>query len=87
MVYAFAGALVLNRSFARETAERLSGRADRLASFRPPRCSLGKALANFALLMAVELVSPAGVRAVLQRAMGAAQFWPMLLVWCWEPGR
>ncbi|MGH9559050.1 MAG: heme exporter protein CcmB [Bryobacteraceae bacterium] len=56
MVFAFAGALVLNRSFARETQnDCLDGL---LASPTPPSALLlGKTLANFALLLVVEFIS------------------------------
>src|SRR5262245_20271428 len=56
MVFAFAGTLVLNRSFAREL---LNDCLDALISApisRPVLC-LGKAFANFLLVFAVELVS------------------------------
>jgi heme exporter protein B len=56
LVFAFAGALVLNRSFAREQANDcldvlLASPASGAALF------LGKAFANFALLLVVELIS------------------------------
>ena len=56
MVYAFAGALVLNRSFARELQNDC---LDALISSPAPASAvfLGKALANFALLLAIEIVS------------------------------
>ena len=56
MVYAFAGALVLNRSFAREMQNDCLDAL--LASpAAPAALFLGKSAANFALLIAVELVS------------------------------
>lgn len=56
MVYAFAGALVLNRSFARELQNDCLDAL--LASPAPPAALyLGKAAANFLLLLAVELIS------------------------------
>lgn len=56
MVYAFAGALVLNRSFARETHNDCLDAL--LASpAAPAALYLGKAAANFFLLLAVELIS------------------------------
>ncbi len=63
LAYAFAGALVLNRSFARELQNDC---LDALISSPAPPSAifLGKALANFALLMAVELIS-LGVFAIL----------------------
>ena len=55
MSYAFAGALALNRSFARELQNDC---LDALISSPAPASALfiGKALANFGLLMAVELI-------------------------------
>ena len=56
LVFSFAGALVLNRSFAREIQNDCLDAL--LASPAPPSALfLGKALANFALLLAVEIVS------------------------------
>jgi heme exporter protein B len=56
LVYAFAGALILNRSFARELQNDC---LDALiaAPLPPGALFLGKALANFALLMAIELIA------------------------------
>jgi heme exporter protein B len=56
LAYAFAGALVLNRSFARELQNDC---LDALISSPAPPSAifLGKALANYALLMVVELIS------------------------------
>ena len=56
IVYAFAGALVLNRSFARELPNDC---LDGLVSAPIPGAALflGKALANYALVLAVELIS------------------------------
>jgi heme exporter protein B len=56
LVFSFAGALVLNRSFARETQNDC---LDGLLAAPIPASALffGKALANFALLMVVEIVS------------------------------
>ena len=55
MVFAFAGALILNRSFARELGNDC---LDALIASPIPGAALflGKALANFVLLLAVELV-------------------------------
>lgn len=55
LVFSFAGALVLNRSFAREMQNDC---LDALVSSPLPSAALflGKALANFAMLLAVELV-------------------------------
>ena len=56
LVFAFAGALVFNRSFARELPNEC---LDTLLSsaLSPASLLLGKALANLAMLLAVELVS------------------------------
>jgi len=56
MVYTFAGALILNRSFAREIQNDC---LDALIASPMPGSALflGKALANFSLLIAVELIS------------------------------
>jgi heme exporter protein B len=56
LVYSFAGALVLNRSFARETQNDC---LDALLAAPIPTSGLflGKALANYALLLAVEVIS------------------------------
>lgn len=56
IVYAFAGALILNRSFARELPNDC---LDGLVSAPIPGAALflGKALANYALVLAVELIS------------------------------
>lgn len=56
LVFAFAGALILNRSFARELSNDC---LDALVSSPIPGAALflGKALANFALLLVVEFIS------------------------------
>jgi heme exporter protein B len=78
MVFAFAGALILNRSFARElpndcldalVAAPISGAA----------LFLGKTLANLALLLAVELVC-LPVFGVFYNVPWTQQFWPLMLV-------
>lgn len=78
IVFAFAGTLVLNRSFARElpndcldalVASPVSGGA----------LFLGKALANFVLVLAVELVS-LPVFGIFYNVHWTAQFWPLMLV-------
>ncbi len=78
LVFAFAGALILNRSFARELpndcldaliASPISGAA----------LFFGKALANMALLLAVELVSLV-VFGIFYNVAWTRQFWPLLLV-------
>lgn len=77
LVFAFAGALILNRSFAREltndcldalVASPVSGAA----------LFLGKCLANMALLMAVELVC-LPVFGIFYNVRWAHRFWPLLL--------
>jgi heme exporter protein B len=78
LVFAFAGALILNRSFARElpndcldalVAAPISGAA----------LFLGKALANLALLLAVELVC-LPVFGIFYNVPWTRQFWPLMLV-------
>jgi heme exporter protein B len=78
IVFAFAGTLVLNRSFARELpndcldaliAAPVSGGA----------LFLGKAFANFVLVMAVELIS-LPVFGIFYNVQWARQFWPLMLV-------
>ena len=79
MTYAFAGALVLNRSFAREMQNDC---LDALIASPVSSAALfvGKALANFALLFAVELVSLPVFVLFYNLQWGAAQVGPMLLV-------
>jgi heme exporter protein B len=76
IVFAFAGTLILNRSFARElpndcldalVASPVSGAA----------LFLGKAFANFVLLMAVEAVS-VPVFGIFYNVRWTAQFWPLV---------
>ena len=78
IVFAFAGTLVLNRSFAREVpndcldalvAAPISGAA----------LFLGKALANFVLVIAVELVS-LPVFGIFYNVHWTGQIWSLLLV-------
>jgi heme exporter protein B len=78
IVFAFAGALILNRSFARElvndcldalVASPVSGAA----------LFLGKCLANVTLLLAVELVC-LPVFGIFYNVRWSQQFWPLLLV-------
>lgn len=78
IVFAFAGTLVLNRSFARElpndcldalVAAPISGAA----------IFLGKALANFVLLLALEAVS-LPVFGVFYNVRWTERFWPLVLV-------
>jgi len=79
MTYAFAGALVLNRSFAREVQNDC---LDALIASPVSSAALfvGKALANFAMLFAVELVSLPVFVLFYNLRWGAAQVGPMLLV-------
>lgn len=78
IVFAFAGTLILNRSFARElandcldalVASPLSGAA----------LFLGKCLANVTLLLAVELVC-LPVFGIFYNVRWTARFWPLMLV-------
>jgi heme exporter protein B len=78
VVFSFAGALVLNRSFARETQnDCLDGL---LASPTPASALfLGKALANYVLLLAVEAVS-LPVFALFYNLHWTGLFWPLVMV-------
>jgi heme exporter protein B len=78
IVFAFAGALVLNRSFARELANDC---LDALIAAPIPGSALflGKAIANFCLVLAVELVS-LPVFGIFYNVRWTRQFWPLLLV-------
>ena len=78
MTYAFAGALVLNRSFAREMQNDC---LDALIASPVSSAALfvGKVLANFAMLFAVELVS-LPVFALFYNVGFTAQFWPLVLI-------
>jgi heme exporter protein B len=78
LVFAFAGALILNRSFAREL---VNDCLDALiaAPISGAALYLGKTFANFALLLAVELVS-LPVFGVLYNVQWTRQFWPLMLV-------
>jgi heme exporter protein B len=78
MVFTFAGALVLNRSFAREM---LNDCLDGLMAAPVPPAALftGKALANFALLFAVELIS-LPVFGLFYDVRWVSVFWPLMLV-------
>ena len=79
LVYSFAGALVLNRSFARELQNDC---LDALIASPVSSAALfvGKALANFALLLAVELVSLPVFVLFYNLQWGTGQVGPMLLV-------
>lgn len=84
LVFAFAGTLILNRSFAREVpndcldaliAAPISGAA----------LFLGKALANFVLVLAVDLVA-LPVFGIFYNVRWTQQFWELMLVvvlGCW----
>jgi heme exporter protein B len=78
IVFAFAGTLILNRSFARELPNDC---LDALiaAPISGARLFLGKALANFALVLAVELVS-LPVFGIFYNVRWTRQFWPLMLV-------
>jgi heme exporter protein B len=78
LVYLFAGALVLNRSFAREIPNDCLDAL--LASPVPPSgLFLGKTLANYALLMTLELLCLAEF-GILFNVRWLANFGPLLLV-------
>jgi heme exporter protein B len=78
IVWAFAGVLILNRSFARELANDC---LDALIAAPLPSSALflGKALANFVLVLAIELVS-LPVFGIFYNVRWTQQFWPLLLV-------
>ena len=78
IVFAFAGTLVLNRSFARELPNDC---LDALVAAPVPGAVLflGKALANYLLVMAVELVA-LPVFGILYNVRWYQQFWQLMLV-------
>lgn len=78
LVFSFAGALVLNRSFARELQNDC---LDALVSAPVPVAAVffGKVLANYFLLMIVEIAALA-VFSILYNTHFSAQFWPVVLV-------
>lgn len=78
IAFAFAGALLLNRSFVRELANDC---LDALVASPVPTAALflGKAIANLILLMMVEAISFV-VFGVLYNQRWLSQFWPLLLV-------
>jgi heme exporter protein B len=78
LVFAFAGALILNRSFARELTNDC---LDALVSspLSGPALFLGKTLANFVLLMAIELAC-IPVFGIFYNVRWYRQFWPLMLV-------
>src|SRR4029077_14052896 len=79
ITYTFAGALILNRSFAREVQNDC---LDALIASPVSSAALftGKALANFAMLFAVELISLPVFVLFYNIPWSAAQVGPMLLV-------
>ena len=78
IVFAFAGTLVLNRSFARELQNDC---LDALIASPVPGSALfiGKALANYLLLLLVELVS-LPVFGIFYNIRWTRQFWQLMLV-------
>jgi heme exporter protein B len=78
IVFTFAGTLVLNRSFARELPNDC---LDSLIAAPVPGAALflGKALANFVLILAVELVA-LPVFGIFYNVRWTQQFWPLMLV-------
>jgi heme exporter protein B len=78
LVFAFAGALVLNRSFARELQNDC---LDALVASPVPPSALfvGKALANYVLLMAIEFVALVAF-GLFYDVQWVRQFWTLLLV-------
>ncbi|MCC6390886.1 MAG: heme exporter protein CcmB [Bryobacterales bacterium] len=78
LVFAFAGALILNRSFARELGNDC---LDALVSSPIPGSALflGKALGNFVLLTIVELVS-LPIFGVLYNTQWARQLWMLMTI-------
>ena len=79
MIYAFAGALVLNRSFARELQNDC---LDALIASPVSSAALflGQGAGELRAAVRGGTGQPAGVRAVLQHPLGRGQFGPMLLV-------
>jgi heme exporter protein B len=78
IVFAFAGALILNRSFAREL---VNDCLDALVASPLSSAALffGKCLANVTLLMAVELIC-LPVFGIFYNVQWTRRFWPLLLV-------
>jgi heme exporter protein B len=78
IVFAFAGTLILNRSFARELPNDC---LDALiaAPVSGPALFLGKALANYVLVMVVELIS-LPVFGIFNNVRWTSQFWELMLV-------
>ena len=78
IVFAFAGTLVLNRSFARELPNDCLD-ALVVAPISAAALFMGKVLANFVLVLAVELVS-LPVFGIFYNVQWTKQFWALLLV-------
>ena len=78
IVFAFAGTLILNRSFARELPNDC---LDALIAAPIPGAALflGKALANYVLVLAVQLIS-LPIFSIFNSIRLTAQFWPLMLV-------
>jgi len=78
IVFLFAGTLILNRSFARELPNDC---LDALIAAPVPGAALflGKGLANFALIIAVEIVA-LPVFGIFYNVRWARQFWSLMLV-------
>jgi heme exporter protein B len=78
LVFAFAGALVINRSFARDLPNDC---LDALLASPVSGAALffGKAVANFVLLLAIELVS-LPIFGIFYNVAWTRQFWPLMLV-------
>ena len=78
IVFTFAGTLVLNRSFARELPNDC---LDALIAAPVPRAALfvGKAMASFVLILAVEIVA-LPVFGIFYNVRWSRQFWPLILV-------
>jgi heme exporter protein B len=78
IVFAFAGTLLLNRSFARELGNDC---LDALISAPIPGSALflGKAFANFVLVMAVELIA-LPLFGIFYNVKWTSQFWQLMLV-------
>lgn len=78
IVFTFAGTLVLNRSFARELPNDC---LDGLLAAPVPGSALflGKALSNYVLILAVEMVA-LPVFGIFYNVRWTRQFWPLMLV-------
>ena len=78
IVFAFAGTLILNRSFARELPNDC---LDALVAAPIPGAALflGKAIANYVLLLAMELVS-LPIFGIFYNVRWTQQFWQLMLV-------